>query len=368
MTKLSGALKKGNMRLFARYGNLHIDYYVGGKRVKKSTGLKDTKENRRKIEREVFPRLATKILTGDFSKSEEHKFGYCYEKFILEHQDDKSFHNRVYIYKKVNAHFKDFNVEDVKRQSIKDYLNSLGIKESSQKDHLGCIKGVLDIALDDEVISKNVAVGIRFKRQSKEPVNPFTPEEVKLLLDKSNGMLRNYLGIALYTGMRSGEILGLMHSDVSGNTININRSISKGNITTPKTLGSIRVIPMFESVKPFIEDQKSRSESLYLFDYNKKFIRDVSYFKRRWHALIELCGIEYRKIYNTRHTFITMMLNSEKFKIMEIAAIVGHTSPEMIMKNYAGFIKHEHLKIDTTIEIFGNHTGTSINFEDLKNG
>ncbi|MFH1949004.1 MAG: hypothetical protein ABIJ02_07290 [Pseudomonadota bacterium] len=37
---------------------------------------------------------------------------------------------------------------------------------------------------------------------------------------------------------------------------------------------------------------------------------------------------------------------------MEIAAIVGHASPEMIMKNYAGFIKDNHLKIDTSIDLF----------------
>jgi integrase len=52
------------------------------------------------------------------------------------------------------------------------------------------------------------------------------------------------------------------------------------------------------------------------------------------------------------------MLNSGIFKIMEIAAIVGHSSPEMIMKNYAGFIKDEHLKIDTKLNLFGHDLDT----------
>jgi len=177
-----------------------------------------------------------------------------------------------------------------------------------------------------------------------------------LLLEKSDEMLKNYLGIALHTGMRSGEILGLMHQDILNDRITIKRSISKGRITTPKTVGSIRDIPMFEAIKPFIDNQKKLSQSLYLFDYNKEFIRDVSFFKRRWQQLIKDCRIEYRKLYSTRHTFITAMLNSEKFKIMEIAAIVGHTSPEMIMKNYAGFIKDSHLKVDTSIDLFKNNS------------
>ena len=63
------------------------------------------------------------------------------------------------------------------------------------------------------------------------------------------------------------------------------------------------------------------------------------------------------------------MLNSGKFKIMEIAAIVGHTSPEMIMKNYAGFIQDSHLKIDTSIDLFKNsccNTVTAIKSTQFK--
>jgi integrase len=143
-----------------------------------------------------------------------------------------------------------------------------------------------------------------------------------------------------------------MHSDILEDRITIKRSVSKGRVTTPKTLGSIRDIPMFEAIKPFIESQKKLSQSLYLFDYDKVFIQDASFFKRRWHQLVIDCNMEYRKLYTTRHTFITAMLNSGQFKIMEIAAIVGHTSPEMIMKNYAGFIKDNHLKVNTNISLF----------------
>jgi len=52
------------------------------------------------------------------------------------------------------------------------------------------------------------------------------------------------------------------------------------------------------------------------------------------------------------------------------AAIVGYTSPEMIVKNYAGFIKDNHLKIDTNVELFKNsccNTVTLKKMSDLKN-
>ena len=304
------------------------------------------------------------------AKYESKKFSYYFEKYLEFHKDDKSFHNRIYCYRKVNNHFKDKVVSKITRLMIKEYLASLNVKEITKKEFLTCIKGVLYIALDDDAIVRNVAMDIRLKRSVKELANPFSAEEVQLLLKNSDGMFKNYLGIALNTGMRSGEILGLMHQDVSENKISICRSISSGRVTTPKTLNSIREIPMFESIKPYLEDQMKRSKSLYLFDGDKAFIRDISYFKRQWYKLIDECEIPYRKIYNTRHTFITAMLNSGKFKIMEIAAIVGHTSPRMIMTNYAGFIQDNHLKIDTNIDLFqmnvGDTLGDTLKFRSLK--
>jgi len=83
-------------------------------------------------------------------------------------------------------------------------------------------------------------------------------------------------------------------------------------------------------------------------------IIDIDFFRKRWRRVIKETGIKYRKLYATRHTFITNMLNSGKFKIMNIAAIVGHASPQMIMQNYAGFVSESHLKIDTNLKLFGD--------------
>jgi integrase len=343
--------------IYTQGNKLYLNYRVGGKRVRKATGLEDTPQNRKLLEKEVIPALTMKIKLGDFTKPEHKKFSHYFISFLVEHENDKSYHNQVYVYKKVNAHFGKYDVNAITRKMVKDYLFSMDRRNSTKRDYLNCIKGILDIALDDEAVERNVAVDITFKREEKTKVTPFNAEEVQLLLDNADGIFRNFLGISFYTGMRSGEVLGLMHTDICIDTISIKRSISKGIISTPKTLGSVRDIPMFEDAKPFIEDQMRRSDSLYLFDYGKEHLVGVDFFKRRWKNLIQKSGIEYRKLYSTRHTFITAMLNSGKFKIMDIAAIVGHTSPQMIMTNYAGFITEDHLKIDTTFNLFGHSMG-----------
>jgi len=39
----------------------------------------------------------------------------------------------------------------------------------------------------------------------------------------------------------------------------------------------------------------------------------------QWHKLLEALDISYKRIYNTRHTFITAMLKSGELSVMEIA-------------------------------------------------
>lgn len=361
------ALEKVNMvKIISRRNVLYLEYIYEKKRVRKSTKLEDNAENRKLLNKSVIPTLISKIITGDMRKSNEENFDYYYEKYLLFKQHDKSYSGRKYVFEKVNAHFKDFAVKRISRLMVKEYLASLKLKSSSKKDYLYCIKGVLDIALDDDVLDRNVAVGIKFKREPKPEVQLFAPDEVLTLLNEADGMFKSYLGIAFLTGMRSGEIIGLMKSDIREDRICVRRSISKGSITTPKTIGSVRDIPIMQGIEEFIRERLVNSAGLYLFEIDSKPLYDSTYFKKQWHKLIEKTGLIYRKLYCTRHTFITAMLNAERYKIMEIARMVGHTSPEMIMKNYAGFIKDAHLKIQTDIDIFGTNPA-HLKSEDINN-
>jgi integrase len=62
---------------------------------------------------------------------------------------------------------------------------------------------------------------------------------------------------------------------------------------------------------------------------------DVGRFRNRiWEPLITAMGIEYRKPYQTRHTFVTLALESGH-TVQDVARLVGN-SPEVIYKHYAG--------------------------------
>jgi integrase len=56
---------------------------------------------------------------------------------------------------------------------------------------------------------------------------------------------------------------------------------------------------------------------------------------RSWKAILEnLGGIEYRKLYQTRYTFITLALRNG-IDVKDVAKLVGN-SPEVIYWHYVG--------------------------------
>ncbi len=95
---------------------------------------------------------------------------------------------------------------------------------------------------------------------------------------------------------------------------------------------------------------KSR-HSLFLFSTTKgEHLKDAN----SLNALRYLRNKGYKnRVHDTRHTFITNMLNSGVIRITDLAQIVGHANTQMIMTTYAKYIKGEHLNINRDVCLYG---------------
>lgn len=74
--------------------------------------------------------------------------------------------------------------------------------------------------------------------------------------------------------------------------------------------------------------------------------------------LLEKCNLKHRRLYETRHTFATNMLESGKFTVGEIAQMMGHTSTQMLFSRYTAFIKSEQKDGKQEVDIFRHSLGT----------
>ena len=349
--------------IYKRGRILYLQFVVDGKRRQKSTGLEDTPANRRLLKKEVIPLLEIKIATGEFSRQKPKNFEWYADKYLLQKENLKTYwevHNIVV--NQLTPFFKDMNTDQVKRGHIKDFAEmklKKGVSSKTIRKILNILVAIFDIAIDYEHIQANPAIKIKLpKHVPKRIMKPFTKNEVNILMENAEGWFKNLLAFSFYTGARPGEIIALTWSDIDlyEKVININKRIKKGIIDTPKTKSSIRKVPIFENLIPFIEDQKRRckevgSMTVFFNPYTKKVFYDSKKIVSHWYKLLEKCGFEKRAFYNTRHTFVTQMIRSG-VSILDVSQMVGHKTIEETISTYAKYLPEEHLKINREIDPF----------------
>ncbi|WP_154806500.1 tyrosine-type recombinase/integrase [Sulfurovum lithotrophicum] len=343
-------------------GKLYLEYEAYGRTVQKSTRLPDTPLNRSMIQKEVIPALQAKILRGDFSVDVPKKFSHYSEIFLRSKIHNKTYKRITMHVEQINVYFGDIRIDKIKRSDIKNWVQDMLETRSPKtvRNYMASLVGVIDVAIDHEVIHNNVARNIKLPEHDVEEIEPFTDDEVRRILDAADGFLKLYLAIGFFTGMRMGEILGLMWSDIDldKKVIRVRRSVVDGNVTTPKTKKSIREVPILDDLLPYLE---FTGKSLWLFVKADGFRvnRFGENHYREWRVLLATLGIKYRKPYATRHTFIVSMLKHSDMSIMQIAQLVGHSTTQMIIRNYGKFIKGEHLKVDRKLKLFTDKSADS---------
>ena len=157
-------------------------------------------------------------------------------------------------------------------------------------------------------------------------------DECGLLLSKANGVLQDMLLVALRTGMRRGEIIGLQWSSINWQTqtITVRHSLCEytHELSTTKS-NRERHIPMDADVYTalfkrkretghvFVDEHKQRFTGKVLSNRLKELYREVGLRKIGWHTL--------------RHTFASQ-LAMNGVPLNSVQALLGHSSITTTMR------------------------------------
>lgn len=250
------------------------------------------------------------------------------------------------------------DVSQIHPSDVKKWLYALeDVGSKSQRIYLSVLRGVLQEAVYDEVILRNPVAVVKLPKYKAPKIKPFTADEVRMIMNLAkNYNYKNYLAIAFYTGMRSGEIIALKKTDIDfeKNTIKVQRTRSRFGESTPKTTYSIREVPIIELLKPFIIDLYNSHDNEYLFvtQYNKPY-KDTTVFQDQfWRPALKELGIEYRRPYNARHTYATNMLYHNLVSPVQLAQLLGHANTEMVYNVYVNYIDSFNADFDRSISIY----------------
>lgn len=247
-------------------------------------------------------------------------------------------------------------VSSIKYSTVKSFFNKLiferGLKSNTIRAIYIVLNPVLTVSVRDGVIRKNPAEGVLKELNLDTPKKHGLTEKQQTAflkyLDETD-IFRHWKPLfvcLLGTGCRPSEILGLKWDDIlwEENLISITHALSYKNErkdTLTKTKSGVRVIPMFQSVRSALLEEKIRHPgSEYVF-VNRSGKPRVPYdINKAVDRILEHYELEGRKpeipnftAHQLRHTFC-MRLCERETDLKLIQEIMGHAKISTTMDIY----------------------------------
>lgn len=258
-------------------GGYELRFYVDGKRY--SVYGATTKECK---EKEATRRK--EIETGLYSKNSNVTLDEYFKEWINEKEKTvrESTINKYRLAYKIHIGpaMGRRKVKEIERREIVKFQNELIKKYSlsyAEGGIIGVLRQVLKSAVFDEIIIKNPCDGIKQpKAETERPAardtihRALTEREIQIFLKYANSSrYYNALRLMLNTGIRAGEACGLQWRDIDwkNNVIHIRRTTTRGRDgkyilgKAPKTKKSARDIPMNETIREILRDERGNFEA-----------------------------------------------------------------------------------------------------------
>ncbi|PPK72524.1 integrase [Methylobacter tundripaludum] len=361
-----------------RNGKLVIDFRYRNQRCREQTLMEDTPKNRRAIQK-VLCKIEAEITLGTFNYAsyfpkspivnklqelpEKKSIGSAntmpkFKQFAQEWYDEMEVgwrhSHKITVLRLLNGRIMDwFGEMDVSRITKADILKfRASLAKVERKDgknisaeYINKYMKILRMPLNEAADRFNFTSpfrGVKALKKPKTHIDPFTMEEVSLILSAVRADFKAYYTIRFFTGMRTAEIDGLKwkYVDFERRQILIRETVVLGRIEYTKTDGSQREIEMSQPVYDALKQQWQATGGIYEYVFVNGAGNPLEYgnvSRRVWHPLLRYLNLPHRKAYQTRHTAATLWLAAGENPEW-IARQLGHTTTEMLFRVYSRYV------------------------------
>ena len=241
--------------------------------------------------------------------------------------------------------FYDIDMEDITPSMLQSLLNEMALKKYSQSA-IAKTKIVFGLVLDFAILrGLNINNFIRSIKVPRMPRTKITaPEDAVITRIKNSANIDfgDFALMLLYTGMRRGELVALQRKDIDlkSNIIHIWRSVeylvNQPNLKDiPKTLNSIRDIPIPNDLKPIVAKLcKGIKPDEFIFGKEKPLTATMV--NKRWKKYAKSIGYPDLNMHQLRHAYAKILYRAG-VDVKTAQGLLGHADIKTTMNIYTDF-------------------------------
>ena len=239
------------------------------------------------------------------------------------------------------------------RSLYKEKLSSLSPR-TVQYIHVTLHKA-LKQAVNDGLIPRNATEAVKPPQVRRKEIRPLTPEQVKVLLDAASGdRLEGLYTLAVHTGLRQGELLGLKWEDVDleSGSLHVKRTLTTARggprLAAPKTKSSRRRVSLTRGAVDALRahlarqlEEIDRAGSLWQ-ENGLVFASEIGepldrrdLTSRRFKPLLKRAKLsEKTRFHDLRHTCATLLL-TKNVNPKIVSEMLGHATIAITLDTYS---------------------------------
>jgi integrase len=269
----------------------------------------------------------------------------------------------------LNAHllpaFGTKKLDEINSRVIGDFIFTQfkhGLRSNTIKNMKNCLSAILRHSCNpDGYIHSNPARGILIPKPEDETAlrepDPATWEEREHLENVFSECFSRYYPLVLCgfrTGLRIGELIALQWQDIDffNKLLVVQRNVTRGKITTPKSRSSRRTVRMTRQLVTVLQNHRKnmKEEKLrkawtnlpeWVFpNEDASFLSYPNFIHRVWNRALEKSGLRRKTPHDMRHTYATLRL-SKGDSLAEVSKEMGHASTEITYRTYYKWLPKE---------------------------
>jgi len=305
-----------------------------------------TKEELQKKVADLKRELYLGIDIGDtttFQDYATHWFQTSKKPFITQNSADLLW---TLLSKHIFPYIGRMKLRDIKAPAIREVMRqSSGLCSAYQKRIISTLRTIFNMAVEDDILVRTpVPSKIQVGGAETEEAEPLTPEQQNQLLEAAKGtVMYPIVYVLMHTGLRRGEVTGLMWSDIDyqQEVIHVRRHVVTDNNGKPelvdgaKTDAGVRDVPMPKCLIDFLKEMQASTKSVYLFTTQNGTLYSAPAMTRAWATLQKRVPFK-TKPHQLRHTYATYLFE-QGLDVKQVQYILGHSDPKITMNIYTHY-------------------------------